>query len=234
MKSRILTVALISSSFLASNAFADEEYVEVTAPNECCQTPMPAALGLIMSMGGSVAASASAGGLKGAALKVALDRAAEQRSQQEQEQKSQQEKQTQYNDAIQNKDQTKQTNVWDFLSNLTDRLLEGGTNTLSKSTTQNEDGSVTETETKSCKAGGPLNKNNVPCTNHKFEIFDDPTDGQPRWAYTMSVIEPKYNPKHYDADASGYYPSVIGKQTFTIVFESKEDLLWQLRKIGGR
>lgn len=234
MTFKVLLKAAVFCSALAmasSNAFAgDDEYMEVTAPNECCQAPLPAGLGLIMGMTGSPAALGS-GGLRAAALNAAVNRAAEQRAQQEQQ--TQQQQQTQYNDAVQNKDTAKQTNVWDFLSNLTNKLLDGGQLDYQKSTTKNEDGSVTETETRNCKAGGPLNPNNVPCTHHKFEYFTDPTDGSQKWAYTMSVIEPKYNPKHYDADASGYYPSVIGNQTFTIVFETKEDLMWQLRRIGG-
>lgn len=232
-----LKTALFCSALAiaSNNAFAgDDEYMEVTAPNECCQTPMPAGLGLIMGMAGSPSALAAGGGLRSVALKAAASRAAEQRAEQKQEQKTEQEKQTQYNDAIQTKDPAKQTNMWDFLSTLVNNVFDNGYQKYSKSTTKNEDGTITETETRECKAGGPLNKNNVPCTIHQFEVFNDPTDGTPKWAYTMSVIEPKYNPKHYDADASGYYPSVIDNQTLTIVFESKEDLLWQMRKIGGR
>jgi hypothetical protein len=229
-----LKAAIFCSAFAmaSSSAFA-EEYMEVAAPNECCQAPLPAGLGLLMGMAGTPSASAAGGGLRAVALKAAVNRAAEQRSQEQQEQQSQEQKETQYNDAVQNKDSAKQTNVWDFLSNLTNKLLDGGQLDYEKSTTKNEDGTITETETRNCKAGGPLNPNNVPCTYHKFEYFTDPTDGSQKWAYTMSVIEPKYNPKHYDADASGHYPSVIGNQTFTIVFETKEDLMWQLRRIGG-
>ncbi len=235
LKVALKTAMLCSSLALSSTSvFAgDDEYMEVTAPNECCQTPLPGGLGLLMGMVGTPTAAAAGGGLRGVALRAAVTRAAQQRAQQQEEQ-TQQQQQTQYNDAIQTKEPAKQTNVWDFLSNLTNKLLDGGEYNTSISTTENEDGSITETETKKCKAGGPLNPNNVPCTHHQFEMFTDPTDGMPKWAYTMSVIEPKYNPKHYYADASGYYPSVIGNQTFTIVFESKEDLLWQLRLIGGR
>jgi len=54
-----------------------------------------------------------------------------------------------------------------------------------------------------------------------------------KWAFSISVVESKYNPKHYDADASGYYPAVVDGQTFSIVVESKDDLLWQLRRVAA-
>ncbi|HYX19175.1 MAG TPA: hypothetical protein VE944_33470 [Nostoc sp.] len=229
MKKFMILVALS----IASEGFAEEEgeHMEVTAPSECCGV-LPGGLGLVAGFAGASGASAGTASLTAASLKAATKRAAEQRARQEQQTREQQ--QTQFSDAIQTKDPAKQSNVWDFLMNLTDNLLGGGQTSFSKSTTQNEDGTVTETETQNCQAGGPLNPNNVPCTQHKFELFTDPTDGVEKWAYTMAVIEPKYNPKHYYAEPSGYYASVIDDQSFTIVFESKEELLSQLRQIGGR
>jgi hypothetical protein len=225
MKSNFLIVALMSSSFLASSAFADEEYMEVTAPNECCQTPMPAGLGLIMSMGGSAAASAASGGLKQAAVDVAMKKAIKEKS------KKQEKKEEQKN--AYEKATTSEGGALEALINQIGALFMQATDNGGKTTLKYEGPNGEKLEFEDCVPSGPLNPNKVTCTEQKFEIFVDPTDGMEKWAFSISVVEPKYNPKHYDADASGYYPAVVGGQTFSIVVESKDDLLWQLRRVAA-
>lgn len=51
---------------------------------------------------------------------------------------------------------------------------------------------------------------------------------------TRRPTDQAYNPKHYDANARGWYPKVIDDQTFTIVFETEADLFYQLDRIDGR
>ncbi len=52
--------------------------MEVTAPHECCQTPLPGTISLIMGMVGAPTA-AGGGGVRDAALKLAMDKAAKQK-----------------------------------------------------------------------------------------------------------------------------------------------------------
>lgn len=81
--------------------------------------------------------------------------------------------------------------------------------------------------------GGPLNPGGVKCTQQKLELFTDPTDGVERWAFTLAVVEGRYNPKHFDAEPSGYYAAVVDKQSFTLVFDTIEDLNWQLQQVAA-
>lgn len=227
MKLRLLTAALISSSFLASSAFADEEYVEVTAPNECCQTPMPGTLGLIAGMTGAPAA-ASGGSVKDAALKMAVDRVAKQKK------KAQEKKEAEKTelDKASESESAATAIVKEVGASFRD-IMSAGERERFKYTKRNPDGSISEEfEYENCVPGGPANPNGIKCTEKKFEQFTD-LDGMEKWAFTISVIQAKYNPKHYYANSRGYHPEVVDSQTFTIVFESEADLVWQLNRAFG-
>jgi hypothetical protein len=227
MKSSFLIVALMSSSFLASSAFADEEYVEVTAPNECCQTPMPGTLALIMGMTGAPAA-ASGGTVKDAALKMAVDRIAKQKK------KAQQKKEAEKTelDKASESESAATALVKEVGASFRD-ILSAGEREKFKYKARRPDGSISEEfEYENCVPGGPANPNAIKCTEEKFELFTD-LDGMEKWAFTISEIQAKYNPKNYYANSRGYYPAVVDSQTFTIVFESEADLVWQLNKAFG-
>ena len=107
--------------------------------------------------------------------------------------------------------------------------LEGGTN----STAEMQDENGNPVKIQECTPGGPLNPNAVKCTQQRFEPFIDPTDNLPRWAWTFSVVEAAYNPKHYEADSSGYYPKVVGNQTITLVFDTEADLITQVKALAA-
>ena len=218
-------LALTALAFISTAALGDEEYMEVTAPNECCQPPMPAGLGLIMSMGGSVAVSAAAGGLKQAAVDVAMKKAIKEKS------KKQEKKEEQKN--AYEKATTSEGGALEALINQLGALFMQATENGGRTKLKYEGPNGEKLEFEDCVPSGPLNPNKLTCTEQKFEIFTDPTDGMEKWAFSISVVEPKYNPKHYDADASGYYPAVVDGQTFSIVVESKDDLLWQLRRVAA-
>lgn len=217
-------------SVVAPQVSADEEYMEVAAPNECCQTPMPGTLGLIASMAGAPSASIAAGGLKAAATKYALERAAKQREAR-QKSKEKAEQQSQYDDAT---TQGKGDTVAKELGATARQALDSGSSFYMKYKRYDPETKnvIEELEIKDCQPSGILNPK-TPCTQQKYEIFFDPNDGVEKWALTLAIVEPAYNPRHYEADKSGFYPKVVDGQSFTIVFESIADLEYQIRQISG-
>jgi hypothetical protein len=218
-----LGVSLCSSIMVFAG---EEEHMEVTAPNECCQTPMPGTIGLVMGMVG--APTAAGGGVREAALKMAVERAAKQKK--KNKDKKEEEK-TEYDKVT---DGTATDTAFREIGSTFRQLFENGEREKFKYSKKNPDGSIEIMEYENCVPSGPLNPSGIKCTEQKFELFTDPLDGMPKWAFTMSVIEAKYNPKHYDANARGFYPAVVGDQTFTLVFETEADLMWQLNKVAGR
>lgn len=229
MKAKLLIATIFTSGFMASNAVAgDEEHMEVTAPSECCQTYIPVSLGLLT---GWVGASASAGpaSLKDVALKASVDKAVKQKS--KRDQKKEEEK-TEYDKATDNK--SNNDSLYREAGLTFRQLLDNGSKLKIRFTDEKPDGSKQTLEIEDCTPSGPLNPNKVTCTQQTFEQFTDPTDGVEKWAFTMAVVEAAYNPKHYDANSRGWYPKVVDNQTFTLVFETEADLMWQLNKVAGR
>ncbi|HYX38368.1 MAG TPA: hypothetical protein VE954_35140 [Oligoflexus sp.] len=100
-----------------------------------------------------------------------------------------------------------------------------------------EDGEGNKAEIRDCQPSGSLNPNKVDCTQQKFELFTDPTDGVERWAFTYAVVVGKYNPQHYYSEKSGYsngyYAEVVDGQSITVVFETEADLISQLTKVAA-
>jgi len=228
MKKKFTTLAIVSVLATIPQVFAgDEEYVEVTAPNECCQTPMPGTLGLLMGMVGAPTGTGS-GSVRDVALKAAMNKALKEKNK---KQKKEEEK-NDYDKATDGKSDTS-TLYQEIGSSWRDLMSTGSKERLKYSKT-NPDGSSETVEYENCVPSGPLNPKVLNCTEQKFELFTDPTDGAERWAFTLSVIEAAYNPKHYYANKNGWYPKVVDDQIFTIVFETEADLLWQLNRIAGR
>jgi hypothetical protein len=225
MKKPLLCISLLAMS-LGSNLFAgdDTEYVDVSAPNECCQTPLPGSLGLLVGWVGASGASGS-GTLRDTAVKAAMTKAIKEKS------KKQEKKEEQKN--AYDKATTSEGGALEALINQIGALFLQATDNGGRTTLEYDGPNGEKLKFEDCVPSGPLNPNNLTCTEEKFERFIDPTDGVEKWAFTISVIEPKYNPKHYDANASGYYPAVVGGQTFSLVFETKEDLSWQLQQIAA-
>lgn len=225
MKNSMLSISLLALS-LGSNLYAEEEgeHMEVTAPNECCQTPLPGGLGMLTGWVGASGASSGSASLKDTALKAAMQKAAKQKSK---KQEKKEEQKTQYDKATQAEGSALEA----FINQLGAFFLQAtdsGGVTYMKYKKGDE-----EFEFKDCVPSGPLNPNKLTCTEEKLELFTDPTDGVEKWAYTLSEVEPKYNPKHYDAHPNGYYPSVVDNQTFTIVFQTQAELVWQIRQIAA-
>jgi hypothetical protein len=94
-----------------------------------------------------------------------------------------------------------------------------------------KDGSQENLEIKDCVPSGILNPKN-PCTQEKIERFTDPTDGVEKFVYTLAIVQADYNPKHIEAEASGYYAKVVDNQQIFVIFETIPDLIWQLEKIS--
>jgi hypothetical protein len=223
---KMMLFAVISAT--ATQAFAgDEEYMEVTAPNECCQTPMPGTLGLIMGMTGAPAATAG-GTVKDAALKMALDRVAKQKKKAQEKKEAEK---TELDKAAES--QSAATALVKEVGATFRDIMSVGEREKFKYKARRPDGSISEEfEYEHCVPGGPANPNAIKCTEEKFEQFTD-LDGMEKWAFTISEIQSKYNPKHYYANSRGYYPEVVDSQTFTVVFESEADLVWQLNTAFG-
>lgn len=202
--------------------------MEVTAPNECCQTPLPGGLGLLVGWVGASGASAGSATLKDAALKAAAKKAAEQKSKKEKDKEEQEQEESQFQQFTQNNPNALAVLFHEI--GVTIRFLFGtGYNYEAK--TKDSDGN--EVSIKDCQPSGPLNPNKVTCTQQKFELFTDPTDGIERWAFTLAVVEAGYNPKHIEANAQGYYPKVVDGQSITVVFETEADLIQQLKEIAA-
>ncbi|WP_141731099.1 hypothetical protein [Oligoflexus tunisiensis] len=217
----VLSISL-SSSFLLAH---EEEHMEVTAPNECCAAPLPGGLGMLAGWVGASGAASGSASLKDVALKAAVEKAIKQKTKKEkrEEEKNEYDKAT---DGEQNNDALYR----EVGKSWRDLFKSGGSYKL-KYTNKN---TGEELLIEDCEPSGPLNPKVHNCTMQKFELFTDPTDGVERWAFTLAVVEPAYNPKHYDANPSGWYPKVVDGQTFTIVFETEADLFWQLDRIDGR
>ncbi len=172
--------------------------------------------------------AAGGGGVRDAALKLAMDKAAKQKK--KSKDKKEEEK-TEYDKAT---DGTSSDSAFREIGASFRQLFDSGEKEKLKYSKKNPDGSDELMQYEHCVPGGLLNPRGIKCTEQKFELFTDPLDNMPKWAFTMSVVEAKYNPKHYFANANGYYPAVVDDQTFTLVFETEADLLWQLNKVAGR
>ncbi len=226
MRKSLLCMSLLTMS-LGSNLHAEEEgeHMEVTAPNECCQTPLPGGLGLLAGWVGASGASGSAS-LRDVALKAAVEKAVKQKTKKEKKEEAEKNDHDKATDGVSNNDVLYQ----EVGKSWRDLTKSGGTYKLHYKNAKTGE----ELRIEDCEPSGPLNPKVHNCTQQKFELFTDPTDGEVKWAFTLSVVEPAYNPKHYDANANGYYPKVVDDQTFTIVFQTEADLFWQLDRIDGR
>ncbi|HET9241391.1 MAG TPA: hypothetical protein VFO10_29260 [Oligoflexus sp.] len=224
-------IAVLALTSVSTQAFAgDEEYMEVAAPNECCQTPLPGSLGMLTGWVGAAGAAASGGSatLKGAALKAAAKKAAEQKSKANEKKDETQQQANEFQEVTQGNPGVLQTLIHEL--GLTWRqAMDTGVRYQAKE----KDSNGNEVTIEECKPGGPLASNGIKCTQQKIELFTDPTDGVERWVFTLSVVEARYNPIHYEAEPSGYYAEVVDKQTLSLIFDTMEDLTWQLLQVAA-
>ncbi|WP_141733160.1 hypothetical protein [Oligoflexus tunisiensis] len=225
---KLIFVSALSMSIGSVAIAHEEEHMEVTAPNECCTTPLPGGLGMLAGWVGASGPSGAAS-LKEAALKAAITKAAKQKSKKEEKKEAEKNEYDKATDGKSNND-----SLYRELGLTFRQLFDNGGRLKVKQTVEHPDGRKETLEIEDCVPSGPLNPKELNCTMQKFELFTDPTDGVERWALTLAVVEPAYNPKHYDANARGWYPKVIDDQTFTIVFETEADLFYQLDRIDGR
>ncbi len=219
----ICTVAFALS--LCPTAFAgDEEYMEVTAP-DLSGAPLPSGLGLLAGFVGASGASGAAT-MKQVALKQAIKTVQETKSKKAEEKKDEQQQQeNEFDKATNGNPGVLQTLIHEVGLTLR-QLLDNGA--VLEAETKDADGSTTTI--KDCRPSGPLNPNKLPCTQQKLELFTDPTDGVERWVWSLAVVEGKYNPKHYYADADGYHAEVVDKQVIYIIFDNMEDFTWQFNQ----
>jgi hypothetical protein len=226
---RLIAASILSMSIAAPGLAGEEEHMEVTAPNECCQAPLPGGLGLIAGWtGASGVKGAGSASLKDAALKAEIKKSAEQKSKSQKAEEEKKQEQTEYDKFMQNNPSA--LAVFFRELGLSFRaMIYGGE--VYKAEMKDENGNDVSIE--DCRPGGPMNPNGVRCSEKKFELFVDPTDGREKWAFTFSVVEAKYNPRHYDANKNGYYPAVVNNKTISLVFETEADLIWQLQQVAA-
>lgn len=206
MKSTFLIAALFTSSFLASNAFAgDDEHMEVTAPNECCAA-LPSGLGMLTGWGPT-----SSSGMGAVTLAAAATRANKTTVKKAREKK-----------AKQPPEQTPKT------PGIFDRIISQLSITFQIKVDVYKDGKPVGS-LQACQGAASGGVEN-PCEIVKREQFIDPTDGMEKFVTTIAVVNPVYNPKHVDADSSGWYPQIVTGQALYIIHQTDSEFYFELNK----